>query len=217
MPIRKPLDESYLPAADATGLLVLRQAAIGRERGRAARLIHLLCALEATRAPFLIHELEAEHRVAIGTALLNVRIDRVDRLADGSHAILDYKTGRASTPDWDVTRTTHPQLLVYLLAAAVPVSTLAVAHLDPKAALFKGIGDQDGRLPGVKGLAGENWAQQLLAWGAQVAQLAGDFVRGEARVDPLAGACDHCHLHAFCRIADLDAADESELAEESVE
>jgi ATP-dependent helicase/nuclease subunit B len=190
-------------AADATGLLELRRAAIARERGRAQRLIRALCELEAGRAPFLIHEMESEHRLALAGALIDVRIDRIDRLQDGTHAILDYKSGRAVTPDWEVARTTHPQLLVYLLAAGVPVSALAVAHLDPKAVLFKGVGDQDSRLPGLKGLgAAHSWAQQLAAWRDQVGQLAADFMRGEARVDPMDGACDYCHLHAFCRIAD---------------
>jgi probable DNA repair protein len=190
-------------AADATGLLELRQAAIVREQGRAARLIAALCQLESARAPFVIAELEAAHRVQIGGARVDVRVDRLDRLADGSHAILDYKSGRALTPDWDVERTTHPQLLVYLLAVGVPVSTLAVAHLDPKAVVFKGIGDQDGRLPDVPGSA--EWPRQLAAWRQQVRQLAEDFLRGEARVDPSEKACDYCHLHAFCRIADAAA------------
>jgi ATP-dependent helicase/nuclease subunit B len=190
-------------AADATGLLELRRAAIARERGRAERLIRALCELEAGRAPFVIHELEAEHPVSIAGALINVRIDRMDRLADGTHAILDYKTGRAITPDWEVARTTHPQLLVYLLAAGVAVSALAVAHLDPKSVVFKGIGDQDSRLPGVKGLGEEGaWTEQRAAWREQVGQLAADFMRGEARVDPMDRACDYCHLQAFCRIAD---------------
>jgi probable DNA repair protein len=104
-------------AADATGLTQLRRAAIGRELGRAARLINALCDIEAARTPFVVHEVERAHRVNIGGALLNVRIDRIDRLSDGSHVILDYKSGRAVTPDWEVERTTHPQLLVYLLAA----------------------------------------------------------------------------------------------------
>jgi ATP-dependent helicase/nuclease subunit B len=190
-------------AADATGLLELRRAAFARERGRAERLIHALCELEAGRQPFLIHEMETEHRLALAGALVNVRIDRIDRLQDGTHAILDYKSGRAVTPDWEVARTTHPQLLVYLLAAGVPVSALAVAHLDPKSVVFKGIGDEDGRLPGLKGLsAADSWAQQQAAWRDQVGQLAADFMRGEARVDPMDRACDYCHLHAFCRIAD---------------
>ncbi|HEY6455697.1 MAG TPA: PD-(D/E)XK nuclease family protein [Steroidobacteraceae bacterium] len=188
-------------AADATGLLELRRAAISRELGRAARLIRSLCALEATRAPFAIQELETAHRLAIGDALIDVRIDRVDRLEDGTHAILDYKSGRAVSPDWDLERTTHPQLLVYLQAARVPVSALAVAHLDPKGVVFKGIGDQDSRLPGVH--AAEDWASQLVAWRQQVARLAGDFVCGQASVDPMDGACDYCHLHAFCRIAEV--------------
>jgi ATP-dependent helicase/nuclease subunit B len=193
-------DEAFSPAADATGLLELRRAAISRELGRAGRLLRALCELEATRAPFAIQELETAHRLQIAGALINVRIDRVDRLQDGSHAILDYKSGRAMTPDWDVERTTHPQLLVYLQAAGVPVSALAVAHLDPKSVVFKGIGDQDGRLPGVH--AAGAWATQMARWRQQVTQLAGDFVRGHASVDPMDGACDYCHLHAFCRIAD---------------
>ncbi|HEY1899253.1 MAG TPA: PD-(D/E)XK nuclease family protein [Steroidobacteraceae bacterium] len=208
-------DGALSAAADATGLLELRRAAIERELGRAGRLINTLCDVEADRAPFRIHELEAAHRLVIAGALINVRIDRVDEFVDGTHAILDYKSGRALTPDWEVARTTHPQLLVYLLAAGVPVSTLAVAHLDPKAVLFKGIGDADSRLPGVKGvtspaadpLAPANiWSRQLGVWNEQVAQLAGDFVAGLARVDPMDGACDYCHLHAFCRIADLATA-----------
>jgi probable DNA repair protein len=194
-------DEAFSSAADATGLLELRRAAITRELGRAGRLIRVLCELEATRAPFAIQELETAHRLEIAGALINVRIDRVDRLEDGTHAILDYKSGRAVSPDWDVERTTHPQLLVYLQAAGVPVSALAVAHLDPMSVVFKGIGDQDSRLPGVK--AAEDWATQVTGWRQQVARLAGDFVRGHASVDPMDGACDYCHLHAFCRIADV--------------
>lgn len=196
-------DDSFYSAADATGLTELRRAAIARELGRAARLINALCDLEASRAPFVVHELETKHRVRIGGALIDVRVDRMDRLDDGTQVILDYKSGRAVTPDWEVERTTHPQLLVYLLAAEAPVSALAVAHLDPKSVVFKGIGDADFRLPGVKAADG-SWSRQLEAWNEQVAQLASDFVRGDARVAPMDKACDYCHLHAFCRIADVD-------------
>ena len=206
-------DAALGAAADAAGLLALRRAAIARELYRAGRLIRQLCEVESARAPFLIHELEAPHPLRIGAALLNVRIDRVDRLEDGSYAILDYKSGRTIAPDWEVERTTHPQLLVYLMAAGVPVTALAVAHLDPKSVVFRGIADSAERLPGVK--AGEHWAQQLRLWGDQVSRLAEDFVRGEARVDPRDGACDYCHLHAFCRIADQVAPGDADDGEPS--
>ena len=195
-------DNAFSAAADATGLAQLRRAAITRELGRAARLINALCEVEANRAPFRVQELEGAHRLVLAGALINVRIDRMDELADGTHAILDYKSGRAVTPDWEVARTTHPQLLVYLLAAGVTVSTLAVAHLDPKSVVFKGIGDAADRLPGISGA--DHWPQQLQIWRDQVSQLAGDFMRGAARVDPMDKACDYCHLHSFCRIADQD-------------
>ena len=193
-------------AADATGLLELRRAAIAREQGRAGRLI--ACAVRArSGARAILHPRNWRRRIACTSpaALIDVRIDRVDRLEDGTHAILDYKSGRTVTPDWDVERTTHPQLLVYQLAAGVSVSALAVAHLDPKSVAFKGIADQDSRLPGLK--SDENWAAQLAQWRRLVAQLAADFRgRGHAGVEPMARACDHCHLHAFCRIADVPVA-----------
>jgi ATP-dependent helicase/nuclease subunit B len=198
-------------AADATGLLELRRAAIARELGRAARVIGALCDVEAGRLPFAIHELEASHRVQIGGALLDVRIDRIDRLADATHAILDYKSGVAVTPDWEGTRSSQPQLLVYLLAAGVPVSALAVAHLAPGAVQLKGVGDVVSRLPGIKGI--NLWEQQLEVWRSQMAQLAADFVRGHAAVDPMDRACDFCHLHAFCRIGDAsESADADPVA-----
>jgi ATP-dependent helicase/nuclease subunit B len=195
--------DRHSAAADATGLLELRRAAIARELGRAARVIGALCDVEAGRLPFAIHELEASHRLQIGGALLDVRIDRIDRLADATHAVLDYKSGAAVTPDWEGTRSSQPQLLVYLLAAGVPVSALAVAHLAPGSVQIKGIGDLDSRLPGIKGV--HLWEQQLEVWRSQMAQLAGDFVRGHAAVDPMDRACDFCHLHAFCRIGDAGA------------
>jgi ATP-dependent helicase/nuclease subunit B len=186
---------------DASGLAQLRRAAIEREQGRAARVIQQLCELEATRAPFAIREVEAAHHLEIGGAAINVRIDRIDRLQDGTHAIIDYKSGRTVTPDWELERITHPQLLVYLLAAGVPVSALAVAHLHPKAVAFKGIGAGEAALPGLA--TAEHWAQQREVWRQQVAQLAADFMRGHAAVEPMDKACDHCHLHAFCRIGEL--------------
>ncbi|HTY94838.1 MAG TPA: PD-(D/E)XK nuclease family protein [Steroidobacteraceae bacterium] len=193
-------DEGLSAAADATGLRQLRRAAIARELGRAERLIGALCELEAGRTSFEIQALEASRSVQLGGTLINVRIDRIDRLADGTHAILDYKSGLARSPDWDEARTTHPQLLVYLLAAGVPVSALAVAHLAPRTVEFRGIGDEEGRLPGLA--RGAEWDRQLALWREQVSRLAGDFSSGQARVDPMDGACDQCHLHALCRIAE---------------
>lgn len=97
-----------------------------------------------------------------------------------------------------------------------------MAYLDPQKVQLRGIGDVHQRLPGVKGLgeadrAAESaglWMQQQARWREQVEQLAADFIRGEARVDPVARACDYCHLHAFCRIAERTAASESESEDE---
>ena len=60
---------------------------------------------------------EAKGRIALGDFILKGRADRVDRLADGSLAIIDYKTGGAPT-DKDVAQGVEPQLSLLALIAA---------------------------------------------------------------------------------------------------
>ena len=52
--------------------------------------------VETLREPFEVEQLEQGSEVArIGGLEFRVRIDRVDRLADGSRVLIDYKTGRS--------------------------------------------------------------------------------------------------------------------------
>ena len=207
-PPQPPQSPQPLPLP-AAGWPALRRAAIVRERARAERLIARLCALELTRPAFEVSALEAPRRLSLGGALLDVRIDRIDRSADG-HLIFDYKTGQPLRPDWLAERSTHPQLLLYLFAAGVPVAGMAVVHLTPQQVVYRGIADRADRLPGVEALEGD-WEDQVRAWEAQLARLIRGFLAGAAAVDPAEDACRYCHLHSFCRIAELaGAAEEAE-------
>jgi RecB family exonuclease len=217
------IDESVTQAmadAFAVGGIYQEQRSTIREHRRTARLIRRLCDAELQRPPFSVSELEAERRwtSAAGTSM-RLRIDRIDQLEDGTFAIFDYKSGAAQAQDWTSERVSHPQLLVYLLASGVNVSTIATAQLTPLRVGFKGIADRKGRLPRVPGLeadegaSGQRWQEQTVRWRGTIERLAADFVAGAATLDPMQNACRICHLHAFCRIADAPG-DDDDVAEE---
>jgi probable DNA repair protein len=187
-----------------------QQRAFARERDRAARLLGELCRLERSRAPFAVEATELESHLLLGGRPLSVRIDRVDRLAGGGRAVLDYKSGRRTVADWHGPRP-PPQLLTYLAALGGDVVALANVNINARELRFDGVAGAEGLLPGVKPLEprlvdGEAvWEVQRRAWLSGLEHLAGAFVAGKAAVAPRPGACEHCHLPALCRIAERSA------------
>ena len=182
-------------------------AALAREQRRATRLIQLLCEQERARAPFTVRNTECLVQLQLAGLRLDGRIDRLDALEGGALAILDYKSGRPARPDWYGERPSHPQLLVYLAAVGEAVQALATVHLTAREIGFAGIGARADLLPGleaVKPAAGhaDAWGERRAAWRAVLERLAGDFARGEARVDPKPNACEYCHLAVLCRIGE---------------
>jgi ATP-dependent helicase/nuclease subunit B len=212
----KALDAVIERAALAAGAELLadrpgedRARAVHREARRAARLARSLCEAETERAPFTVVEREVRHAIDCGGVGLHVRIDRIDRLADGSLALVDYKTGEPRKEDWFGARPSQPQLLVYLRAMEEgTVAALANAHLTVEGTTFRGVADAAGRLPRVAGLGSRDaWRGQVRTWRGIVEQAVHDFVHGRALRDPIEGACEVCHLRAVCRIGDATAAD----------
>ncbi|HEY2590254.1 MAG TPA: PD-(D/E)XK nuclease family protein [Steroidobacteraceae bacterium] len=183
------------------------RAAQRRERRRAARLLGELAELERQRPPFRVHATELRRRIEVEGASLDVRIDRVDELDDGAVALFDYKTGRASAVDWLAARVANPQLLVYTLAAESPPAALAMIQLVPRRIAYRGMAERRDRLPKIAApLDALHWREQIGRWRELVGRLARDFLEGHAAADPLGDACAVCHLHGFCRIAELSPA-----------
>jgi hypothetical protein len=84
-----------------------------RERVRLQNLLKGWLDIERARAPFVVEALEGSGQVArFGGLEFRVRIDRVDRLADGARVLIDYKTG-AALQDWRGERPDNPQLPIY--------------------------------------------------------------------------------------------------------
>jgi len=174
-----------------------------------------------------VRAIEARRSLRLADAQLEVRIDRIDELADGTSIIFDYKSGKPARLDWLGERLAQPQLLVYECAAGVEVAALAAVHLLPRRLQYRGLADQSGRLPRLEvlgaaagqGTARDEWHAQSARWRAALERLARDFLAGRAQLDPAAHACRTCHLHALCRIADAQtvAEDRAELPAESAD
>lgn len=110
-------------------------AVVAGESMRLMRTLTAWLAHERDRPAFVVEAVEAKATLAIGGLRLQMRLDRVDTLADGGIAIIDYKGGRADRPGrwFDAQRPRAPQLGLYALArrAMAPETAVrAVAYVQ---------------------------------------------------------------------------------------
>jgi probable DNA repair protein len=186
------------------------------EGERLADLVSKWLEYEAARWPFEVVNTEVNSDAAIAGLALKLRLDRVDRLNDGSLLVIDYKSGDVSPKVWELPRPEDVQLPLYagfaldpgeelggLVFAKVRPGNLAFAGRvgDAKAALLPGLGNMS-RL--VKDAL---TAEQPMDWRECIEELARDFVAGRAEVDPrdYPTTCELCGLQALCRIQEREA------------
>lgn len=175
------------------------------EHKRWERLIADWIEVERRRGGFEVVETEEPREVDVGGLKLRIKADRIDRLADGSFAILDYKTSDKLSPKgWEGDRPDAPQLPLYFVKSDRDISAVHFAQLVP--------GDVE-----TLGLDGPRLAERKAAWTAVVDSLGGSFLRGDAAVDPkqFPKTCEFCHLPALCRIGELktNPAEEEDASE----
>ena len=183
------------------------------ERARLTALLLRLTALEKSRAPFEVAACEQPRAPVIAGVQVSARLDRVDRLADGSEVILDYKTGLATIGSWLTGRPDEPQLPLYAVSSDAEVSGVAFVQLRAREVAFKGLTRDDHVLPDVTTLATSkkpameyaSWPALLDAWRTVLEQLARDYLDGRAAVAPkrYPQTCEYCALGALCRVREL--------------
>ena len=180
------------------------------EKTRLNRVVCNWLEYEEHRLPFTVAETEVDHPISLGGMALGLRLDRIDRLQDGSVAVIDYKTGNVARNAWDLPRPEDVQLPLY--------TCFALEGDVPGGLLFAKVRAGDVRFVGYARAAGttlfagiapsDPLARQPLTdermreWSDCIEQLAKDFIGGRASVDPreFPLTCDHCDLHAVCRI-----------------
>jgi probable DNA repair protein len=171
------------------------------ERARLARLAAEWLEVEKARKDFEVAFVEHSRALEIAGLELSSRIDRMDRLADGGYALIDYKTGNRVTPkDWEPPRPDDPQLPLYAAAAPEALSAVAFAKVRRGAMRFSGFCRHEKTVPGLK--LYRDWPALLSGWRKEVDALGAAFAAGEAAVDPKRDleTCLRCDLQTLCRV-----------------
>jgi len=187
------------------------------EAARLSRLMLAWLTLERQRVqPFEIAALEQDQTIELAGLRLRTRADRVDRLADGSLAVIDYKTGRNVRNDgWFDQRLTEPQLPLYCLHSTgkVEAALLARVRRDGPGCRFVGLTGHADFAPGVDTPQlqdGPDWAGLLAQWQRALGGLAAEIVEGRADATPSPQACQYCALGALCRVQEMITENDSE-------
>jgi ATP-dependent helicase/nuclease subunit B len=153
------------------------------EADQLQRMLAALLRAELRRAPFRVRTVEQESVVTLGPLTLQVRIDRVDELADGTIAIIDYKTGeRATSSGWFGDRLRDAQVPLYATQAGASVSAAVVTRLALPETSYSGFWPEQ-VFPGRQTRAAELPLEaQLQLWRRQLELLANEFAAGDTRI-----------------------------------
>ncbi len=186
---------------------------IDLEKKRVGLLIEKWLEAEDLRESFEIYGLEHFETVNLAGLELNVRVDRIDLLNDGSQFIIDYKTGAVNTTDWFQERIQEPQLPLYAVKLKPAGIAYAKVVKDNKAANFSYVSKDPSnlQLPNAptsfeKKTGISEWEHLLNYWEACLASLATNFLDGKTEIDPFrpGTTCKNCGFQSLCRIAETN-------------
>lgn len=181
------------------------------ERERLTRLAREWLETEKQRPDFEVAVSEESREFKVADLTLRGRIDRMDRLADGSHALIDYKTGKTSVSAWLGERPDDPQLPLYAINAEESIAAVAFAKVKVGEMRFEGLAQEEQSLPGAATLGKSrvklakrypSWNDLLAGWKRELEALGQGFASGAAHVDPkrLSKTCELCDLQPLCRV-----------------
>ncbi len=165
---------------------------------RLTALVLAWLAIETTRPSFCVADTEKKQAIEVGRLELEVKIDRIDRLADGSLMVLDYKTGAVSTSMWadEQGRPPAPQLPLY---AAYLAQVSAMAFAQVRTGDVKLVGHAATDKAGLQ--IQPDWPERLNDYRQTLDKLAEQFAQGYAAVDPRkADVCRRCAQSLLCRV-----------------
>lgn len=190
------------------------------ESKRLTKLVLAWLSVEKERAEFTVETLEQKKKFRFHQLELETRIDRVDRLTDGSFLVIDYKTGAANVNRWWGDRPDEPQLPLYSMLAESDVDSeivggIAFAKIRHDECSLTGVGDANfpeekvrwtGKSQTDSGVI--DWQHLKEKWKNVLTALAEDFVSGRADIDPSKPpkTCQYCDLAPMCRVNHKDLA-----------
>jgi probable DNA repair protein len=193
------------------------------ERERLKVLLGAWIEVDLARPDFRVLSPEGGLEASVGGVRLDLRPDRVDRLADGRLLVLDYKTGQARPAQWLGERPEAAQIPAYVVLTerARPGADVAAAAYGLVRAgdtRLDGLGEDDSAGPGIRPASAAvqgalaqvgSWAALKADWVRVVESLARGIAAGDARVDPARppATCRYCELGPVCRIEERGGAE----------
>jgi probable DNA repair protein len=196
------------------------------EQRRLSALLDAWLARERARPPFAVQDIESVKTLRLGGVAFRLRPDRVDTLASGGVAILDYKSGRVERPaQWFDERPRASQLGLYTLAqrAAAPeiaVRAVVYAQLCPGEVVSAGLAADVDAWPGLAAVSSVgprgDWPALESWWSRRLGALAAEIAQGHAAVTPRESPlpCRSCGLHAVCRIESMRHVRDDDVGDE---
>lgn len=173
---------------------------------RLERRLHTWLEVEKSRPPFTVIATESTHVITLGGITYQLRIDRIDALAEGHYLIIDYKTGACQSQQWLQARPLSPQMPLYALCVENSVG-ISFAQTHAKSAGFNGISAHPLDTKGIKSLEQKEitWQDYQKLWRDQLTQVSEDFLSGVRLVAPHSdAACQYCDFKSLCRLHSID-------------
>ncbi|WP_237056694.1 PD-(D/E)XK nuclease family protein [Microbulbifer sediminum] len=156
------------------------------EQERLERLLAEWLKLEMTRPGFRVEATEFQQTMEIGGLSFELRLDRLDRLPDGTAMVIDYKSRQPSVRDWQQERLREPQLPMYALSRP-DARAIAFGQVRFGECTWSGTGELAQPVPGIKAVGDlekdgpfGTWAQLAEHWEQSLAMLATEYRSGHA-------------------------------------
>ncbi|WP_115708001.1 PD-(D/E)XK nuclease family protein [Legionella sainthelensi] len=172
------------------------------ESTRLKRLIHIYLEWEKQRAPFTIAALEHSYSINLAGLDIQVRIDRLDQVADKKW-VIDYKSTLPTSKPWHEERPKEPQLLLYALLDD-QINTVLLMQLKSGKMCCAGLSEEKQTIHGITSLKkDETWDECRKTWQKQLTHLAKEFQQGYCLPQPAhPSICQQCDFQNLCRIQD---------------
>ena len=165
------------------------------EKRRVVALLRSVMDIDRQREDFEILELETPVTLELGNVRLGMRIDRIDRSADGEATIIDYKTGRQRRVLGSDNAPTDAQLVAYAMTIDATVGELAYFNIDSRQVEYNGAGRN--LTPNI------DWDSELAAWQEDIRTAMLAFEQGDVRINGALPAKDTRGFGLLSRIREV--------------
>jgi ATP-dependent helicase/nuclease subunit B len=185
----------YMRGADS---VLIRLLALERRRLRV--MLREFLAAEMRRHAFTVAAVEKSVRLMRHGIDLDLKIDRIDRLQDGSLLVSDYKTGLLKTFLDKNGEPKELQLVVYAAAVNEPVGGLVLINVDGRDIVYRGAGGEWDRSP-----PGQ-WQGRLDGWKQRVDDALAGIAAGDVRLNTALPTDDSRPLAVLSRVEEVKRA-----------